>query len=249
MRTPFIAGNWKMNMTAAEAEVFCNELKDLYKKEGEVKTAICAPFVRLAELVEYFKGTEIKVGAQNCHFEDSGAFTGEVSVPMLEELGIDYCIIGHSERREYFAETDETVNKKLLRLFDSSILPILCVGEKLEERDAGKEKDVVGAQIKKDLEGLTADNVKALTIAYEPIWAIGTGRTASPEQAEEMCGYIRSVIAEMYDDETAQAVTIQYGGSMKPANASDLMAMEDIDGGLIGGASLKAQDFNQIIEF
>ncbi len=249
MRTPFIAGNWKMNMTAAEAEVFCNELKDLYKKQGEVKTAICAPFVRLAELVEYFKDTEIKVGAQNCHFEDSGAFTGEVSVPMLEELGIDYCIIGHSERREYFAETDETVNKKLLRLFDSTILPILCVGEKLEERDAGKEKEVVGAQIKKDLDGLTADNVKVLTIAYEPIWAIGTGRTASPEQAEEMCGYIRSVIAEMYDADTAEAVTIQYGGSMKPANASDLMAMEDIDGGLIGGASLKAQDFNQIIEF
>jgi triosephosphate isomerase len=168
---------------------------------------------------------------------------------MLEELGIDYCIIGHSERREYFAETDETVNKKLLRLFDSTILPILCVGEKLEERDAGKEKEVVGAQIKKDLDGLTADNVKVLTIAYEPIWAIGTGRTASPEQAEEMCGYIRSVIAEMYDADTAEAVTIQYGGSMKPANASDLMAMEDIDGGLIGGASLKAQDFNQIIEF
>ena len=238
-----------MNMTAAEAEVFCKELKDLYKKQGEVKTAICAPFVRLAELVEYFKDSEIKVGAQNCHFEDSGAFTGEVSVPMLEELGIDYCIIGHSERREYFAETDETVNKKLLRLFDSTILPILCVGEKLEERDAGKEKEVVGAQIKKDLDGLTADNVKVLTIAYEPIWAIGTGRTASPEQAEEMCGYIRSVIAEMYDADTAEAVTIQYGGSMKPANASDLMAMEDIDGGLIGGASLKAQDFNQIIEF
>ena len=249
MRTPFIAGNWKMNMTAAEAEVFCKELKDLYKKQGEVKTAICAPFVRLAELVEYFKDSEIKVGAQNCHFEDSGDFTGEVSVPMLEELGIDYCIIGHSERREYFAETDETVNKKLLRLFDSTILPILCVGEKLEERDAGKEKEVVGAQIKKDLDGLTADNVKVLTIAYEPIWAIGTGRTASPEQAEEMCGYIRSVIAEMYDADTAEAVTIQYGGSMKPANASDLMAMEDIDGGLIGGASLKTQDFNQIIEF
>ncbi len=249
MRTPFIAGNWKMNMKAAEAEAFCEELKTLYKEETGVKTAICAPFVRLAEIVKYFEGTAIKVGAQNCHFEDSGAFTGEVSVPMLEELGVDYCIIGHSERREYFGETDETVNKKLLRLFDSTILPILCVGEKLEERDAGKEKEVVEAQIRKDLEGLTADNVKALTIAYEPIWAIGTGRTASPEQAEEMCGYIRKVVGEMFDADTAEAVTIQYGGSMKPANASDLMAMEDIDGGLIGGASLKAQDFIGIIEF
>lgn len=249
MRTPFIAGNWKMNMLASDAAAFAEELKGLYKEDCGVKTAICAPFVRLAELKELFAGSGIKLGAQNCHFEDSGAFTGEVSVPMLEEIGIDYCIIGHSERREYFGETDETVNKKLLRLFDSSILPILCVGEKLEERDAGKEKEVVDAQIRKDLAGLTEENVKALTIAYEPIWAIGTGRTASPEQAEEMCGYIRSVVGELFGAEAAEAVTIQYGGSMKPANASELMAMEDIDGGLIGGASLKPQDFMGIIEF
>ena len=167
----------------------------------------------------------------------------------LEEIDIDYCIIGHSERREYNNETDETCNKKLKRLFASSILPILCVGETLEQRDAGKEKEVVEAQVKADLEGLTAEDVSKLTIAYEPIWAIGTGRTASPEQAQEMCRAIRDIVAGLYDDSVACEVTIQYGGSMKPANATELMNMEDIDGGLIGGASLKAEDFIQIIDF
>lgn len=248
MRKPFIAGNWKMNMSRAEAEEFAAKLKELYK-DTEVKTAICAPFVHLERLAEAFKGTGIGVGAQNCHFEDSGAFTGEISVPMLEEIGIDYCIIGHSERREYNNETDETCNKKLKRLFASSILPILCVGETLEQRDAGREKEVVAAQVKADLDGLSAENVSKLTIAYEPIWAIGTGRTASPEQAEEMCKAIRDIIADMYNDGVACEVTIQYGGSMKPANATELMNMEDIDGGLVGGASLKAEDFIQIIDF
>ena len=205
--------------------------------------------MHLERLVSLFEGSGIGVGAQNCHFEDHGAFTGEVSVPMLEEIGIDYCIIGHSERREYNNETDETCNKKLKRLFASSILPILCVGETLEQRDAGKEKEVVEAQVKADLEGLTAENVSKLTIAYEPIWAIGTGRTASPEQAQEMCRAIRDIVAGLYDDSVACEVTIQYGGSMKPANATELMNMEDIDGGLIGGASLKAEDFIQIIDF
>jgi triosephosphate isomerase len=248
MRIPFIAGNWKMHKTAAEARAFAEEFKALYK-DTDVKTAICAPFVHLTLLKEAFAGTDIKVGAQNAHFEDQGAFTGEVSVKMLEDIGVDYCIIGHSERRQYFAETDETVNKKLKKLFEGPIVPILCVGEVLEERDAGREKEVVGGQIRADLAGLSADDVRKLVVAYEPVWAIGTGRTATPEQANEMCGYIREVISELYDDDVACDVTIQYGGSMKPANATELMAMEEIDGGLIGGSSLKADEFMQIIDF
>ena len=248
MRIPFIAGNWKMHKTVAEARAFAEEFKALYK-DTDVKTAICAPFVHLAILKEAFAGTDIKVGAQNAHFEDQGAFTGEISVKMLEDIGVDYCIIGHSERRQYFAETDETVNKKLKKLFEGPIVPILCVGEVLEERDAGREKEVVGGQIRADLAGLSADDVRKLVVAYEPVWAIGTGRTATPEQANEMCGYIREVISELYDDDVACDVTIQYGGSMKPANATELMAMEEIDGGLIGGSSLKADEFMQIIDF
>ena len=248
MRIPFIAGNWKMHKTAAEARAFAEEFKALYK-DTDVKTAICAPFVHLAILKEAFAGTDFKVGAQNAHFEDQGAFTGEVSVKMLEDIGVDYCIIGHSERRQYFAETDETVNKKLKKLFEGPIVPILCVGEVLEERDAGREKEVVGGQIRADLEGIAAEDVKKLVVAYEPVWAIGTGRTATPEQANEMCGYIREVVSELYDDEVACELTIQYGGSMKPANATELMAMEEIDGGLIGGSSLKADEFMQIIDF
>jgi triosephosphate isomerase len=248
MRIPFIAGNWKMHKTAAEARAFAEEFKALYK-DTDVKTAICAPFVHLALLKEAFAGTDIKVGAQNAHFEDQGAFTGEISVKMLEDIGVDYCIIGHSERRQYFAETDETVNKKLKKLFEGPIVPILCVGEVLEERDAGREKEVVGGQIRADLAGLSADDVRKLVVAYEPVWAIGTGRTATPEQANEMCGYIREVVSELYDDDVACDLTIQYGGSMKPANATELMAMEEIDGGLIGGSSLKADEFMQIIDF
>ena len=248
MRIPFIAGNWKMHKTAAEARAFAEEFKALYK-DTDVKTAICAPFVHLAILKEAFAGTDIKVGAQNAHFEDQGAFTGEVSVKMLEDIGVDYCIIGHSERRQYFAETDETVNKKLKKLFEGPIVPILCVGEVLEERDAGREKEVVGGQIRADLAGIAADDVRKLVVAYEPVWAIGTGRTATPEQANEMCGYIREVVSELYDDDVACDLTIQYGGSMKPANATELMAMEEIDGGLIGGSSLKADEFMQIIDF
>ena len=248
MRIPFIAGNWKMHKTAAEARAFAEEFKALYK-DTDVKTAICAPFVHLAILKEAFAGTDIKVGAQNAHFEDQGAFTGEVSVKMLEDIGVEYVIIGHSERRQYFAETDETVNKKLKKLFEGPIVPILCVGEVLEERDAGREKEVVGGQIRADLAGIAADDVRKLVVAYEPVWAIGTGRTATPEQANEMCGYIREVVSELYDDDVACELTIQYGGSMKPANATELMAMEEIDGGLIGGSSLKADEFMQIIDF
>ena len=243
MRIPFIAGNWKMFKTKAEAIAFAEEFRELYK-DTDVQTAICAPFTNLEALKEAFAGTEIKVGAQNVHFADEGAFTGEISVSMLEEIGVDFCIVGHSERRQYFGETDETVNKKLKKLFEGSIRPILCVGESLEERDADKAFDVVGGQIKADLEGIDAADVKKLVIAYEPIWAIGTGRTATPDQAEEMCAFIRKTLIEFYGE-----VIIQYGGSVKPANATEIMNMDEIDGALVGGASLKPKDFMEIIDF
>ena len=248
MRIPFIAGNWKMFKTKAEAIAFAEEFRELYK-DTDVQTAICAPFTNLEALKEAFAGTEIKVGAQNVHFADEGAFTGEISVSMLEEIGVDFCIVGHSERRQYFGETDETVNKKLKKLFEGPIRPILCVGESLEERDADKAFDVVGGQIKADLEGINAADVKKLVIAYEPIWAIGTGRTATPEQAEEMCAFIRKTLIELYGEEVSDEVIIQYGGSVKPANATEIMNMDEIDGALVGGASLKPKDFMEIIDF
>lgn len=248
MRIPFIAGNWKMFKTKAEAIAFAEEFRELYK-DTDVQTAICAPFTNLEALKEAFAGTEIKVGAQNVHFADEGAFTGEISVSMLEEIGVDFCIVGHSERRQYFGETDETVNKKLKKLFEGPIHPILCVGESLEERDADKAFDVVGGQIKADLEGIDVADVKKLVIAYEPIWAIGTGRTATPDQAEEMCAFIRKTLIELYGEEVSDEVIIQYGGSVKPANATEIMNMDEIDGALVGGASLKPKDFMEIIDF
>ena len=248
MRIPFIAGNWKMFKTKAEAIAFAEEFRELYK-DTDVQTAICAPFTNLEALKEAFAGTEIKVGAQNVHFADEGAFTGEISVSMLEEIGVDFCIVGHSERRQYFGETDETVNKKLKKLFEGPIRPILCVGESLEERDADKAFDVVGGQIRADLEGIDAADVKKLVIAYEPIWAIGTGRTATPDQAEEMCAFIRKTLIELYGEEVSDEVIIQYGGSVKPANATEIMNMDEIDGALVGGASLKPKDFMEIIDF
>lgn len=248
MRIPFIAGNWKMFKTKAEAIAFAEEFRELYR-DTDVQTAICAPFTNLEALKEAFAGTDIKVGAQNVHFADEGAFTGEISVSMLEEIGVDFCIVGHSERRQYFGETDETVNKKLKKLFEGSIRPILCVGESLEERDADKAFDVVSGQIKADLEGVDAADVKKLVIAYEPIWAIGTGRTATPDQAEEMCAFIRKTLIELYGEEVSDEVIIQYGGSVKPANATEIMNMDEIDGALVGGASLKAKDFMEIIDF
>ena len=248
MRTPFIAGNWKMFKTADEAAAFAEEFKTLYK-DTEVKTAICAPFLHLAQLKKAFEGTGIGVGAQNAHYEDEGAFTGEISVKMLEDLGIDYCVIGHSERRQYFAETDETVNKKLKRLFAGPITPIMCVGEHLEQREAEQQYAVVKEQLVGGLADIAAADVAKLVIAYEPVWAIGTGKTATPEQAEDMCEYIRNVIEELYDEEVADAVVIQYGGSVKPANATEIMNMGNIDGALVGGASLKANDFIEIIDF
>lgn len=248
MRKPFIAGNWKMFKTTAEALEFAKEFLKLYEKD-DVRVAICAPFTQLAALKEAFEGTGIGIGAQNMHFADSGAFTGEISADMLAEIGVNYCIIGHSERRQYFGETDETVNKKLHQAFAHDIVPILCVGETLEQRDAGKEYDVVREQLVKDLEGLNEIQMRHMTIAYEPIWAIGTGRTATPEQANEMCGAIRDIVEELYDTDISCDVTIQYGGSVKPANATELMNMPEIDGALVGGASLKPEEFIQIVNF
>ncbi|PKM85203.1 MAG: triose-phosphate isomerase [Firmicutes bacterium HGW-Firmicutes-11] len=248
MRKPFIAGNWKMFKTTKEALDFAVQFLEIYKP-SDVKVAICAPFTQLSALSEAFRGTGIKIGAQNMHFEENGAYTGEISAAMLKEIGVDYCIIGHSERRQYFNETDETVNKKLHKAFEHEILPILCVGEVLEERDAGRAMEVVERQMKAALLGLATEQVELLTVAYEPVWAIGTGRTATPEQADEMCGHIRSIIEELTSEETADKVVIQYGGSVKPDNATELMDMYEIDGALVGGASLKPVDFLAIIDF
>lgn len=248
MRVPFIAGNWKMFKNRAEAREFAEEFKKLYK-DTDVQTAICAPFTDLETLVEAFAGTDIKVGAQNVHFADEGAYTGEVSVAMLEDIGVDFCIVGHSERRQYFAETDETVNLKLKKLLTGAIRPIMCVGESLDERDAGSAFDRVKSQLQLGLADIDAKDAARIVIAYEPIWAIGTGRTATPEQAEEMCAFIRNTLIELYDEDTADEIIIQYGGSVKPANATDIMNMDEIDGALVGGASLKAKDFMEIIDF
>lgn len=248
MRTPFIAGNWKMFKTGLEAVTFAEEFKELYK-DTDVKTAICAPFVYLSLLKKLFAGTNVKVGAQNAFYEDEGAFTGEVSVKMLEDVGVDYCVIGHSERRQYFGETNEAINKKLKRLLAGSITPILCVGENLEQREQEEQYMVVRDQLVGAFAGIEAKDAARMVIAYEPVWAIGTGKTATPEEAEDMCEFIRNAVEALYGEETADKVVIQYGGSVKPANATEIMNMSNIDGALVGGASLKAKDFMEIIDF
>ncbi|MDR3242719.1 MAG: triose-phosphate isomerase [Clostridiales Family XIII bacterium] len=248
MRKKFIAGNWKMFKTTKEALAFADEFKRLYR-DGGVEAGICAPFTQLTALKDAFAGTDIRLGAQNVHFEENGAYTGEISAEMLEEIGVDYCVIGHSERRQYFGETDETVNKKLHRAFVHGIVPILCVGEDLAARDAGRAFDVVRDQLHYALEGIDAAQVRRLVIAYEPIWAIGTGRTATPEQAGEMCGFIRRVVNALFDNEAGEQVRVQYGGSVKPDNAGEILSIEDVDGALVGGASLKPADFIKIVEF
>lgn len=248
MRYPFIAGNWKMYKTVAEAKAFAAEFKKLYH-DTDIRAAICAPFPQLAALVEAFQGTGIGVGAQNVHFEKEGAFTGEVSVPMLEEIGVDYCIVGHSERRQYFGETDESINRKLKALLETKIVPILCVGEDLQQREAKKAVTVVSSQIKEDFKEIRREDAAKIVVAYEPIWAIGTGKTATPEQAGEMCSLIRETLIELYDEETADQIIIQYGGSVKPENASQILNMEEIDGALVGGASLDPLKFIEIVNF
>lgn len=245
MKKFLIAGNWKMNKSIAEAKVFAEKLKGEQIEHPE-QLAIIAPFTQLQSLKCEFEGTGIKVGAQNVHFEKSGAYTGEISVPMLQEVGVDICVVGHSERREYFAETDGTVNRKLQALLAAGITPILCVGESLEVREAGNAMLFVSGQITEDLNGLTPEEVSQIVIAYEPIWAIGTGKTASPEQAEEMCGFIRGMVEGLFGTDVAETMIIQYGGSMKPSNAHELLAKPDINGGLIGGASLEVGTFMEI---
>ena len=237
-----------MYKTSAEAAAFAEAFKELYH-DTDVKAAICAPFTQLETLVEAFRGTDIGVGAQNVYFEKEGAYTGEISVDMLTEIGVDYCIVGHSERRQYFGETDDTVNKKLKALLPAGIVPILCVGEVLEEREEGREQEVVRTQVQKAFEGIVASDAEKTVIAYEPVWAIGTGRTASPQQANQMCACIRLTLEELYDDVVADRIIIQYGGSVKPENATDIMNMEEIDGALVGGASLDASKFSEIINF
>lgn len=248
MRRPIIAGNWKMNKTPAEAEELVKALVPLVA-DAEAEVVVCPPFVCLDAVGKVIKGTNIKLGAQNVHFEKSGAFTGEISADMLLAMGVEYVIIGHSERRQYFGETDETVNKRALAAVRNGITPIICVGERKEQREGGYTDTLVEYQTLTALTGMTADEVKKVVVAYEPVWAIGTGLTATDEQANETIGVIRAAIARKYGKRVADKVRIQYGGSMKPANASGLMAQPEIDGGLIGGASLKAEDFAKVVNF
>ncbi len=247
MRKPIIAGNWKMHKTIAEALEFVNEVKDRVNND-KVEAVICAPFTLLKDLKQATKGTNIKIGAQNMHFEEKGAFTGEISPLMLKELDMDYVVIGHSERRQYFNETDETVNKKVLKALEVGIDPILCVGETLEEREAGNTKDVCKVQVEKALENVSKEDLAKVVIAYEPVWAIGTGKTATSEDANDVIAYIREVVANLYG-ELANEVRIQYGGSVKPSNVAEIMNQSDIDGALVGGASLVAEDYLKLIKF
>ncbi|GGB35917.1 triosephosphate isomerase [Lentibacillus populi] len=248
MRKNVIAGNWKMNKTLSEANQFVEEVAAKAPSNEQVEVIVCAPFPFLASLVEKAKGSSVKIGAQNMHYEDNGAFTGEVSPVMLNDLGVTHVVIGHSERREYFAETSETVNKKTHAAFSHDLTPIVCVGETLEQREANETMNHVESQVRKALEGLSDEQVADTIIAYEPIWAIGTGKTATSDQANEVCTHIRNVIKDVTSNETAEKVIIQYGGSVKPANVDELLAKSDIDGALVGGASLETASFLKLVE-
>lgn len=248
MRKKVIAGNWKMNMLPDAAIRFIDELTPLVK-DTQNEVVLCVPYTDLFYALLSAQNTNIKIGAQNMHWEESGAYTGEVSGQMLKAIGVEYVIIGHSERRQYFAETDETVNKKLKAAFKYGLKPIVCVGETLEQREKGKAKEIVTMQIEKDLEGLTEEQVSNTIIAYEPIWAIGTGKTATSEDANEMTKTIREKISNIYGQNIANGVIIQYGGSVKSSNAKELFSMSDIDGGLVGGASLKSDEFAKIVNY
>ena len=246
-RRKIIAGNWKMNETPSEAVELVKTLIPLVKTD-DADVVFCVPAIDIIPVVEATKGTNIEVGAENLYFEEKGAYTGEISANMLTDAGVKYVIIGHSERREYFAETDETVNKKVLKAFEHGLTPIICCGETLTQRKQGIYIDWIRMQIKIAFQNVTANQAKTAVIAYEPIWAIGTGETATSDQAEEVCGAIRQCIKEIYDEATAESIRIQYGGSVKPGNAKELFAKPDIDGGLVGGASLKA-DFGGIVNY
>lgn len=244
-RKKIIAGNWKMNMTPSEAVALVNELKPLVASE-EVDVVFCVPAIDIIPVMEAAKGSNIQVGAENMYYEEKGAYTGEISPAMLTDVGVKYVVLGHSERREYFAETNETVNKKVLKAFEHGITPIVCCGETLEQREQGVTIDFIRQQIKVAFLNVTADQAKTAVIAYEPIWAIGTGKVATTEQAQEVCAAIRVCIGEIYDQATAEAIRIQYGGSVSAASAAELFAQADIDGGLVGGAALKP-DFGKIV--
>ena len=248
MRKKIIAGNWKMNKTATETVEFINELK-AKELNTDVDIVVCPTFVCLPSAVEAAKGSAVKVGAQNIHWADNGAFTGEISGEMLRNIGVEYVIIGHSERRQYFAETDETVNNRLKAALKYELKPIVCVGETLEERESGITNKVLETQTKGALKDIEANDASNLVIAYEPVWAIGTGKTASSDDANDACKFIRSVVEGLYNKEVAENIRIQYGGSVKPSNANELFNTTDIDGGLVGGASLKTDDFTSIIKY
>lgn len=249
VRKAIIAGNWKMNKTRPEAKELLEAIKPLVANaDGKVEVVACVPFTNLETAIAATEGSNIKIGAENVHFEKSGAYTGEISADMLVELGVEYVVIGHSERRQYFAETDETVNKRTKAALAAGLKPIVCVGELLWERECNITEEVIARQIKLDLYDVSAEDVKKTVIAYEPVWAIGTGKTATSDQAEEVCALIRRTLAKLYDEKTAEAVTIQYGGSMNAGNCAELLSKENVDGGLIGGASLKAADFNTIVQ-
>ena len=246
-RRKIIAGNWKMNMTPKQAVALIETLKPLVASD-EADVVFCVPAIDIIPALEAVKGTNIAIGAENMYFEEKGAYTGEIAPNMLTEVGVKYVILGHSERREYFAETNETVNKKALKAFEHGLTPIICCGESLEQREQGITLDWIRQQIKIAFLNVTADQAKTAVIAYEPIWAIGTGKTATSDQAEEVCGAIRACIKELYDDATGEAIRIQYGGSVNAGNAAELFAKPDIDGGLVGGASLK-EEFGKIVNY
>ncbi|MBF0705698.1 MULTISPECIES: triose-phosphate isomerase [Bacillales] len=248
MRKPIIAGNWKMNKTLTETKSFVDEVKGLIPNGDRVDSVVCAPALFLDYLTDELEGTALQVGAQNMHFEENGAFTGEISPVALNDLGVGYVILGHSERRELFGETDEIVNQKTHSAFKHNLTPIICVGETLEQRESNVTEDVVKGQVQKAIAGLTNEQVAQSVIAYEPIWAIGTGKTATSDQANDVCAFIRGVLKDETSDETANAVRIQYGGSVKPGNIDELMGKSDIDGALVGGASLDAKSFLQLLE-
>lgn len=246
LRKAVIAGNWKMNKNPQETVELIQEIAPLVK-DADCDVIACTPYIDLTVALEAAKGTNIKIGAENCHWEKSGAFTGEISADMLKSIGVEYVIIGHSERRTYFGETDETVQKRVRAALDAGLTVILCVGEYLEQREQGITEELVRLQTKIALSGVSAEELKRVIIAYEPVWAIGTGKTATAEQANEVCAVIRTVVGELYGTDAANGLTIQYGGSMNAGNAEELLAKPDVDGGLIGGASLKAADFAAIV--
>lgn len=248
MRKPIIAGNWKMNKTASEAKIFAEAVKTKIPANDKVDSVIGSPALFLQELVNAAKGTELKLSAQNCYWENSGAFTGETSPAALADLGVEYVIIGHSERREYFHETDEEINKKAKAIFANNMTPIFCCGESLETYEAGKTAEWIEGQITNGLVGLSNEQVSSMVIAYEPIWAIGTGKSADANIADEICGVVRTTVEKLYGKEVSESVRIQYGGSVKPENIAEYMAKENVDGALVGGASLEADSFLALLD-